>query len=110
MIDYSCRLTERFLHRALADPGYLTMANVRRDYLAGPAGDGDLPVPFNRVMIATFYLTGMDIAHRLIGWLDAVAAGYLGGKARDLVPYVVVLAILVVRPYGIFGTRTIERL
>ena len=72
MIDYSCRLTERFLHRALADPGYLTMANVRRDYLAGPAGDGDLPVPFNRVMIATFYLTGMDIAHRLIGWLDAV--------------------------------------
>ena len=71
MIDYACALTERFLHRALADPGYLTMANVRRDYLAGPTGDGGLPVPFNRVMIATFYLTGMDIAHRLIGWLDA---------------------------------------
>ena len=31
-----------------------------------------LPVPFNKVMIATFYLTGMDIAHRLITWLDAV--------------------------------------
>jgi Domain of unknown function (DUF5624) len=76
MIDYSCRLTERFLHRALADPGYLTMANVRRDYLAGPAGDGSLPVPFNRVMVATFYLTGMDIAHRLIGWLDAVGVDW----------------------------------
>ena len=72
MIDYSGRLTERFLQRALADPGYLTMANVRRDYLEGPAADGALPVPFNRVMIATFYLTGMDIAHRLITWLDAV--------------------------------------
>jgi Domain of unknown function (DUF5624) len=72
MIDYACALTERFLHRALADPGYLTMANVRRDYLEGPAGDGSLPVPFNRVMIATFYLTGMDIAHRLVGWLEAV--------------------------------------
>jgi hypothetical protein len=72
MIDYSCALTERFLSRALDDPGYLTMANVRRDFLAGPAVDGDLPVPFNRVMIATFYLTGMDIAHRLIGWLDGV--------------------------------------
>ena len=72
MIDYSCALTERFLQRALADPGYLTMANVRRDYLEGPAADGALPVPFNRVMIATFYLTGMDIAHRLITWLDAV--------------------------------------
>jgi hypothetical protein len=72
MIDYSCALTERFLERALADPAYLTMANVRRDYLEGQAGGGDVPVPFNRVMIATFYLTGMDIAHRLIGWLGAV--------------------------------------
>ena len=33
-----------------------------------------------------------------------------GGKSRDVVPYVVVLAILVVRPYGMFGTRSIERL
>jgi hypothetical protein len=35
--------------------------------------DGDreqLPVSLNRVMIATFLLVGMDIAHRLIGWLD----------------------------------------
>ena len=71
MVDYSCQLTERFLQRALDDPGYLTMAAVRRDYLEGPASRADLPVPFNKVMIATFYLTGMDIAHRLISWLDA---------------------------------------
>ena len=71
MIDYSCLLTERFLQRALDDPPYLTMTAVRQDYLEGPARHGDLPVPFNRVMIATFYLTGMDIAHRLITWLDA---------------------------------------
>jgi hypothetical protein len=71
MVDYSCRLAERFLERALDDPAYLTMAAVRRDFLEGPAADGSLPVPFNRVMIATFYLTGMDIAHRLITWLDA---------------------------------------
>ena len=76
MIDYSCALTARFLRRALADPAYLTMASVRRDYLEGPPGDGDLPVPFNRVMIATFYLTGMDIAHRLIGWLEAVGVDW----------------------------------
>jgi hypothetical protein len=73
MIDYSCQLTERFLQRVLDDPGYLTMSAVRRDYLEGPTTHGDLPVPFNRVMIATFYLTGMDIAHRLVSWLDAVA-------------------------------------
>ena len=71
MIDYSCLLTERFLQQALDDPPYLTMTAVRQDYLEGPARHGDLPVPFNRVMIATFYLTGMDIAHRLITWLDA---------------------------------------
>jgi len=72
MIDYSCLLTERFLQRTLDDPAYLTMTAVRRDHLAGPAGHGDLPVPFNKVMIATFYLTGMDIAHRLITWLEVV--------------------------------------
>jgi len=72
MIDYSCLLSERFLQRTLDNPGYLTMAAVRRDILEGPAGHGDLPVPFNKIMIATFYLTGMDIAHRLISWLDAV--------------------------------------
>jgi len=55
-------------------------------------------------------IVGAIVASLIVGWLDAVAAGYLGGKARDLVPYVVVLAILVMRPHGIFGTRTIERL
>ncbi|HEX9538263.1 MAG TPA: DUF5624 domain-containing protein [Streptosporangiaceae bacterium] len=68
MVDYSCRLTERRLEQALDDPSYLTMTTVRRDYLNGPADD--LPVPFNKVMIATFFLTGMDIAHRLIEWFD----------------------------------------
>jgi len=70
MIDYSCLLTERLLERAFDDPGYLTMTAVRRDYLEGPADDGTLPIPFNKVMIATFYLTGMDVAHRLITWFD----------------------------------------
>jgi hypothetical protein len=68
MVDYSCRLTERRLERALDDPSSLTMARVRRGYLDGPAAD--LAVPFNRVMIATFFLTGLDIAHRFISWFD----------------------------------------
>ena len=68
MVDYSCRLTEQRLEQALDDPAYLTMTTVQRDYLDGPTDD--LPVPFNHVMIATFFLTGMDIAHRLIAWFD----------------------------------------
>ena len=47
---------------------------------------------------------------QLVGWMESIAVGFFGGKARDLVPYVVVLAILMVRPYGLLGTRDIERL
>ena len=75
MAGYACRLTERYLDRALADPGYLSRESLRGDYLEGPAGP-DLPVPFNRVMIATFFLTGLDIAHRVIGWLDQLAPAW----------------------------------
>ncbi len=70
MVDYGCRVSERILERALAEPGYLTAASLRRDFLEGPA-DG-LPVPFNRVMVATFFLVGLDIAHRLITWFDGL--------------------------------------
>ena len=55
-------------------------------------------------------VAGAIIAGLLVGWLESIAVGYFGGKARDLVPYVVVLAILMVRPYGLMGTRDIERL
>jgi Domain of unknown function (DUF5624) len=74
MVDYSCALTERRLEQALDDPSRLTMARVRTDYLDGPAAD--LPVPFNRVMIATFFLSGMDIAHRLIAWFDELGLAW----------------------------------
>lgn len=70
MIDYSCALTERILDRALEDDGFLTAARLRRDYLEGPAEH--LPVPFNRVMVATFFLAGLDIAHRIITWFDGL--------------------------------------
>jgi len=67
-------------------------------------------------VFAAIILGGMDsvlgaiVASLMIGLVESLAAGYLGGKARDIVPYLVVLLILVIRPYGIFGTRTIERL
>ena len=69
MIDYACRVTERYVQKALDDSGYLNPETLRSDYLEGPS-QLELPVPFNRVMVATFFLTGMDIAHRVIGWFD----------------------------------------
>jgi branched-chain amino acid transport system permease protein len=106
-INYSQRLT--WVLSALVG----TVAGV---LIASSAGLSPLLAAAALSVFAAIILGGMDsilgaiVASLLVGWVEAVAAGYLGGKSRDVVPYVVVLAILVVRPYGLFGTRTIERL
>lgn len=69
MIDYALAVTSRYLRRALADPDHLDHATLRAEFLDDGDRD-DLPVSFSRIMIATFFLVGMDISHRLIGWLD----------------------------------------
>jgi len=67
-------------------------------------------------VLAVIILGGLDsisgaiVAGLIVGLLESLTAGYLGGKVRDIVPYLVVLLILLVRPYGLFGTRRIERL
>ncbi|WP_405059431.1 DUF5624 domain-containing protein [Kribbella sp. NBC_01505] len=70
MVDYACAVTEQYLEQSLADPSYLTAETVRRDALEGPSAE--LPVPLNRIMVATFYLFGMDLGHRLITWFDGL--------------------------------------
>jgi branched-chain amino acid transport system permease protein len=67
-------------------------------------------------VLAVVILGGLDsilgaiIAGLVVGWMESIAVGYFGGKARDLVPYLVVLLILMIRPYGLLGTKDIERL
>ena len=51
----------------------------------------------------------------VIGVLENLAGGYLdplleGGGVKEVAPFVALVAILMVRPYGLFGTRDIERL
>ncbi|HEX4721360.1 MAG TPA: DUF5624 domain-containing protein [Pseudonocardiaceae bacterium] len=72
MVDYSCAMTMRYLSAALADEDYLSPETLRSDYLAG-GGDVDLPVPINHMMVATFFLASLDIAHRVTRWLHAQA-------------------------------------
>ncbi|MDP3702399.1 MAG: branched-chain amino acid ABC transporter permease [Hylemonella sp.] len=55
-------------------------------------------------------IAGAILASLVIGWVESITVGYVGGKVRDVLPYLVVLAILVVRPYGLYGSRDIERL
>lgn len=70
LVDYACVLTERYLERALAVPETFTPADLRRHYLEAEGDAAGATVPMNAVMIATFFLVGMDIAHRVIDWFD----------------------------------------
>ncbi|WP_069625667.1 DUF5624 domain-containing protein [Streptomyces niveus] len=72
MVDHSCAMTERFLLRSLDEPSYLNHRTLRECYLED-GDDPERPVSFNRVMVATFFLVGMDTAHRLISWCDSQA-------------------------------------
>src|SRR5215467_1493783 len=46
----------------------------------------------------------------LIGLLEAYTAGYLSSKWQDVVVFGVLIAVLVVRPMGLFGERVAERM
>lgn len=56
---------------------------------------------------------GAIIAGLAMGVLESMAAGYLdplvGGGIQDVFPFIILLLVLLVRPYGLLGLRTIER-
>ena len=56
---------------------------------------------------------GALVGGLIIGIVESLAAGYLdpyvGGGTKDFAPYVLMIVALMVRPYGIFGRRQIER-
>lgn len=55
-------------------------------------------------------LTGALVAGLGIGLLEALAGGYLGGEFKLLATFSTLLLVLIIRPYGLFGSREIERL
>jgi branched-chain amino acid transport system permease protein len=50
----------------------------------------------------------------IVGIVENLAGGYLDpifhGGVKDIAPFVVLLFILLIKPYGLFGTKEIERL
>jgi branched-chain amino acid transport system permease protein len=56
---------------------------------------------------------GAVVGGLIVGVVENLASGYLdpyvGGGTKDFAPYVLMILVLMVRPYGIFGTRRIER-
>lgn len=56
---------------------------------------------------------GAIVGGFIIGVLQSLAGGYLdpliGGGLKEVVPFIIVLLILMIKPYGLFGRRGIER-
>lgn len=52
---------------------------------------------------------GAIIGGIIIGLLETFTGGYLSPSLRDVVPYIVLVFILMVKPYGLFGLKEIER-
>ncbi|MCX7817241.1 MAG: branched-chain amino acid ABC transporter permease [Syntrophales bacterium] len=52
---------------------------------------------------------GAIIGGIIIGLLESMTGGYVSPSLKDVVPYVVLVLILMVKPYGLFGEVEIER-
>lgn len=58
-------------------------------------------------------IVGAIVGGLIVGVVESVAAGYLdpyvGGGTKDFAPYVLMIIMLMFKPYGLFGQRKIER-
>lgn len=70
---------------------------------------------FGLIVFPVVILGGLDsvpgtiVGGVIIGLLSQYTAGYVGGGLEQIIPYIVLIAILMVRPYGLFGQTRIER-
>lgn len=53
---------------------------------------------------------GALVGGLFIGLVEALAGAYLGGEYKLLATFVVLVIVLMIKPYGLFGTHEIERL
>ncbi len=58
-------------------------------------------------------IAGVIVGAMLIGWIETLAAGYLdpvmGGGFGHVTSYLLLIAMLLVRPWGLFGREAIDR-
>jgi len=52
---------------------------------------------------------GAIIGGVIIGLLETFTGGYISTSLREIVPYIILVLILLVKPYGLFGLVEIER-
>jgi len=112
--------------RAVADSQQVAMAmgiNVRRYFALAWAMAGIVSALGGAVVglkvFPVVILGGLDsvvgavVGGIIVGVVENLAAGYLdpyvGGGTKDFAPYILMIVALMIRPYGIFGRRLIER-
>jgi len=58
-------------------------------------------------------LPGAIVGGLAVGLMQVVGSGYLGdfggGRFHEVLPYLVMLAVLAFRPFGLFGSHDVER-
>ncbi len=70
---------------------------------------------FGLLVFPVVILGGLDsvpgtiLAGLIIGLLMSFTAGYIGGGMQQVIPFVVLVLILLIKPYGLFGEVRIER-
>jgi len=52
---------------------------------------------------------GASVGGLIIGVIENLAQGYLGEGLRDVAGFVVIILVLMIRPFGLFGAQDIER-
>jgi len=80
------------------------------NFLASDIGFAALPVA---LLAGLESLGGLLVAGAIVGMVQGLATAYLdplvGGAVGSVLPFIIMLLILLVRPTGLFGWRTIER-
>lgn len=95
------------LAAATAVIGGLLLANI--------TGVSSEVATFGLVVFPVVILGGLDsivgtiVGGVIIGLLTQYTAGYVGGGLQSVIPYIALVLILLVRPYGLFGEVRIER-
>jgi branched-chain amino acid transport system permease protein len=70
---------------------------------------------FGLLVFPVVILGGLDsvpgavVGGAIIGLLSSYTGGYIGGGLETVIPYLALLAILMIKPYGLFGQVRIER-
>ncbi len=55
-------------------------------------------------------IAGAIVGGMMLGVIQSLVTGYLSPTLSDVIPYIILLLILIIKPYGLFGLVRVERL